>query len=377
MITNLDPKTKKRLKSAFRDRNLTLYLGAGVSVASGLPTWDKLVLSVYFATISEEKLGNWRPFPNYLYAISEWYLREMREPLEVTARKLRKMYADGAAGEQEFLAAVRDGLYRLEDSTLHDSGRPEILANNTLLAVAKFCEAKRGKHYGVRSVITYNYDDLLETSLKHRDKRRAQPVYSDERPDTGALPIFHVHGYIPFPDDDVPEPSGVVFTEEEYNSAASNPYSWSNLVQLREMSNAIGVMVGLSLSDRNIRRLLDALALSPVRAEIFALLQKPAKIDPAKAEIDKIDDAAKDLLQRFQDSGLKSRAMNVKSAGYMRGGAKAKSKYAREIRGILSAVEDNAQEQETQVLKQLGITPIWYETHDEIGAILSEISNAN
>lgn len=376
MTNNLEPQAKERLQQAFRDRNLTLYLGAGVSVASGLPTWDKLVLSVYFATISEQELGNWRPFPNYLYAISEWYLREIREPLEVTARKLRKMYPEGMGGEQAFLAAVRDGLYRLEDSTLRDSGRPEIFGNNTLSAVAELCKAKRGKRYGVRSVITYNYDDLLETALKQGDRRRAQPVYSDERPAKGSLPIFHVHGYIPFPGDDVPEPSGVVFTEEEYNSAASNPYSWSNLVQLREMSSAVGVMVGLSLSDRNIRRLLDALALSPVRAEIYALLQKPGKIDPAQAEIDKIDEAAKDLLQRFQDSGLKSRAMNVTSPGYMRG-AKAKSKYAHEIRGILSAVEDNAQERETEVLEQLGITPIWYETHEEIGAILREISNAN
>lgn len=376
MTTSLEPQNKKRLQQAFRNGNLTLYLGAGVSVASGLPTWDKLVLSVYFATISEQKLGNWRPFPNYLYAISEWYLREIREPLEITARKLRKMYPDGARGEQAFLAAVREGLYRLEDSSLRDSGRPETLGNSTLLAVAELCKAKRGKRYGVRSVITYNYDDLLETALKNGDKRKAHPVYSDENADNDRLPIFHVHGYIPFPEDDVPEPSGVVFTEEEYNSAASNPYSWSNLVQLREMSNAVGVMIGLSLSDRNIRRLLDALALSPVRPEIYALLQKPGKIDPAQAEIDKIDETAKDLLQRFQDSGLKSRATNVTSPGFMRG-AKAKSKYAHEIRGILSAVEDNAQDREAKVLKQLGITPIWYETHDEIGAILRDISSAN
>lgn len=367
----IEKDVRSRLRQAFSDRELTLYLGAGVSVASGLPTWEKLVLSIYFATISEQQLGNWRPYPNYLFAISSWYLREVQEPLEITARKLRQMYGPDASGDAEFLRAVRDGLYRIEDAVLGDSNRPEIAGNTTLKAVADLCTAKKGRRYGVKSVITYNYDNLLETALAGR--RRASPVFSEAPAPQNRLPIFHVHGYIPFPEGENVEPSGVVFTEEEYNSAASNPYSWSNLVQLREMSSSVGVMVGLSLADRNIRRLLDAIAVSPVQAKIFAVLKKPETMVPKRSEIDKIDKHARHLLEEIKRSGIKSRA-NAKNKGFFRGSS-GKAKYEHEIRGILAAVEENAQEQESAVLRQLGITPIWYSDHTEIEPILREISN--
>lgn len=374
MTFDMSDEARTELRRAFNSQQLTLYLGAGVSVASGLPTWDKLVLSVYFAAISEQKLGQWRPFPNYLYAIAEWYLREGKEPLEVAARKLRQLYSDDEAGDVEFVLAVRDGIYRIEGTTLHDSGEPEILGNDTLQAVAQLCSAQVGQRHGIRSVVTYNYDDLLERALEGR--RAAVPVYSRATPDAEHLPIFHVHGYIPFPRHDGPEPSGVVFTEEEYNAAASDPYSWSNLVQLREMSSSVGVMVGLSLADRNIRRLLDALALSPVRARIYAVLKRPAKQMPDQKQVDGIDQTARDLLEQFSRSGIKSRAMSSGSVGFERMSIKSEKQYDRQIRGIISAVEDLAEEQETRVMQKLGITPIWYDDHANIPSILEDITRA-
>lgn len=83
------------LKKAFNEKNLTLYLGAGVSIGSNLPSWEKLVLAMYFAKISEQEMQGWRPYPNYLLAIAEWHLRDCAEPLEITARKLLKYYGNG------------------------------------------------------------------------------------------------------------------------------------------------------------------------------------------------------------------------------------------------------------------------------------------
>src|ERR1043165_4886983 len=99
------------LRKAFREQRLTLFLGAGVSVANGLPTWEKLVLSLYFSTISEQKMNGWRPYANYLYAISEWYLKRSIEPLEITARKTKSFYEDSNAGRKAFLDAIRDAIY--------------------------------------------------------------------------------------------------------------------------------------------------------------------------------------------------------------------------------------------------------------------------
>ena len=359
------------LREGYRKQQITLYLGAGVSVASGLPTWEKLILSVYFAAVSEQKLGYWRPFPNYLYAISDWYLKERQEPLEITARKLRVLFEERGGGEEAFLSAVRDALYRIEGMSLEHAEPPELDVNKTLQAVAEFCAPKDTSAAGVKSVVTYNYDDLLERALKGR--REAQPVFDHTPASPGKLPIYHVHGYIPFPSDGQPEPSGVVLSEQQYNQAAIDPYNWSNLVQLREMSGSVGVMVGLSLADRNIRRLLDALSNSPVHANIFGLFQRPVRVSPDQDAVDSIDQNAREILDQFAKAGIKSRAMNEPKIGYSRMDVKSEKRYEREIRGIVEAVDDLALQQESQVLQGLGITPIWYDDHDEIETILSRI----
>jgi hypothetical protein len=72
------------LRQAYQRHRLTLYLGAGVSVGSGLPTWDRLVLAMYFNAIAQKKMGDRRPFPNYLYAIADWHLKRTPVPLEIT-----------------------------------------------------------------------------------------------------------------------------------------------------------------------------------------------------------------------------------------------------------------------------------------------------
>lgn len=46
---------------------------------NGLPTWEELVLAMYFDVVSSEEIiddqgQRWKPFPNYLYAIAEWQL---------------------------------------------------------------------------------------------------------------------------------------------------------------------------------------------------------------------------------------------------------------------------------------------------------------
>ena len=40
------------LGGAHRRGDITLYLGAGVSVGNGLPTWEQLVLSMYYSALA-------------------------------------------------------------------------------------------------------------------------------------------------------------------------------------------------------------------------------------------------------------------------------------------------------------------------------------
>src|SRR5947209_14069796 len=98
----------EQVRKAYRANNLTLYLGAGVSVGNGLPSWDRLVLAMYFSAIKRDDIVEGiRPFPNYLFAIAEWHLERRREPLDITARKIRNLYKD----EIVFLDKVHETLY--------------------------------------------------------------------------------------------------------------------------------------------------------------------------------------------------------------------------------------------------------------------------
>jgi hypothetical protein len=160
------------------------------------------------------------------------------------------------------------------------------------------------------------------------------------------------------------------------------------------MSSNVGLMIGLSLSDRNIRRLLDALGESPLKPRIFALLKSPEKVSVEDSDADQIHHRAIKILEQFQKSGTKD-ASGVKSeregTGFRRAttpssGLTPKVKSARTV-GIKSArnagvsarkggreqVDLLEQKQQESVLEQLGIVPIWYDDHAEIPGLLAKI----
>jgi hypothetical protein len=351
------------LRKAYRRGDLTLYLGAGVSVANGFHTWDRLVLAMYFAALRPQELGGWRPFSNYLYAIAEWHLKRAHEPLEITARRLKKYYHDGERfNGGKFLENLRRTLYgaHLDTSSPFfkpQGGRTLRDANSTLDAVARLCEGSEVGAKGVRSVITYNYDELLEKAL---GEYPFQSFWKMADAEAGRLPIYHVHGFVPARKDGGSAPEEIVFTEEQYHTAAHDAYSWSNLVQIQGMAGSVGLMVGLSLSDRNMRRLLDAIVKLPHHPKHYALLQKPQWHEPSNDDLDAIHAQAIEYRRRFERSGVK--------------GAGAKGdEWRAQIRGILAQVRQHDAEQQTYVLNRLGIEPIWYADHEDIKTVAEEI----
>jgi hypothetical protein len=367
------------LRSAFRERNLTLYLGAGVSIGSNLPSWEKLVLAMYFSKVSQEKLGGWRPFSNYLYAIAEWKLANSAESLEITARKLRRFYRfqdEDAFLEDLYLSLY--GIFLADGQPLPEIDSYMLRANNaTLEAVARLCESDRR---GVRAVVTYNYDSLLETALGDLPH---QSIFDAEALIPGRLPIYHVHGYVPL-DQHIPASKGddIIFTEDQYHQVAENPYYWSSLVQLQLMSHSVGLIVGLSLSDRNMGRILDAVRNSPIHSANFALLKEPEAGRPGEAVLDEIHYKAIDYLHAFENSGIKSGSSEsvlfprpgVKTGSLIvRGGVKGEPSYRTEIAEIIRQVTLVEKDLQTFVLGELGITPVWYREYAEIPGMIDEI----
>jgi len=192
-MRNLDKGKKEFLRKEYHNGNIALYLGAGVSIENSIPSWEKLVLAMYFSTISEQRLGGWRPFSNYLYAIAEWYLKNGSEPLEITARKLRKFYMRENINSS-FLDTLYNTLYggllsqvagleRINHKFICDK-------NPTMMALRKLCASNSPS---VNCIVSYNYDSLLEIAL---DDFPHQTIFHSDQRLNGSLPIYHVHGYV-------------------------------------------------------------------------------------------------------------------------------------------------------------------------------------
>jgi hypothetical protein len=332
------------LADAWRSGDLTLYLGAGVSMANGLPDWKRLVVAMYYDALRDDLRG----FPNYLYAIAEWHLDHADEPVEITARKVCSHYGMQRFG---FLESLHRTLYsQLGLSGMEVTGASLRHTNRTLDAVAALCEPA-GR---VRGVVTYNFDDLVEMAVG----ARAQSIWSEQPvEEPQRLPVRHVHGYVPFHGAGSRE-SELVFTEEQYHQQTFAPLGWANLQQVAPLISSTVLMIGLSLTDRNMRRLLHAVREQrPRRA--FALLRKPQPPPLPDGDVAQICASARDYLRRFTNAQLKEPADEQ-----------------HQVRRLIDGVRQFDGERDAAVLSQLGVEPIWFDTFDQIPAILSQLSGA-
>ncbi len=351
---------RKDLQRAYRSKNLTLFLGAGVSVGSNLPTWNELVYMLYAFALNKDKKDKWeggKPFSNYLQAIAEFLKKQEAEPLEITARKIRDIYDQLDEPEQfglDLRAMLYSGYYDVYDSQGGFNAEELLRGNSTLNGVLELCKIPSK---GAAAVVSYNYDCLLESVLQFNN-RKCKPIFDNSKPKRGQLPIYHPHGYLP-PESTVDgsDPEEIIFTEEQYHRVSMDPYHWSNLVQISSMTGKTGLMIGLSLSDRNIRRLLHALSQSPLPVKIYALLPEPHLKEPNNEECEEIHQNA----IKINRTKRKSSRMRKSSAYGIKGPI-----FAEEIRSIISELKNQTLSQQESVLKSMGIYPIWFKNFTEI-----------
>jgi hypothetical protein len=350
-----------KLRKAYESGNLMLYIGAGVSVESGLPTWQNLVLAMYFSALSRRSLNTGRLYPSYLFATAEWHLERGHEPLEITARKLWRYYEDGDDFLQHLWETLYAGFLDAYSASQRDVNSTICTNNRTLEGIAHLCKHSVYGMKGIKGIISYNYDSLLEIAL---GEYPFQAIFKSEALKKGKMPVYHVHGYVPL---NVTELANhdIVFTEDQYHHSAKDPYSWANLVQIQSLSSSTGLMIGLSLSDRNMRRLLDAVSQMPVETDNYALLKEPTWKEPDEAELKLIKEKSKSYIHHFEGS-------DCKTAGNSPGENEAD--WQGQIIAIINEVRRVDVEQQTFILEQLGIHPIWYKDHAEIPKILEMIS---
>jgi hypothetical protein len=236
---------------------LSLLLGAGVSMSMGLPSWEALVSACESAVKLKGK-------PN----------RSARELMEAIDDVRRALEDQGRT--HELLELVRSNLYPADFTVV--GGYPNsLLTNHMLLAIgALVMSSSRGS---VSQVITFNFDDLLEWYL-HLHGFTTQ-VISDfpalVRGDADVT-IFHPHGFLPLVSEVYERTSWLVLSHQELVQRLSDETSkWSTLMETIFLSKRF-LAVGTSMNDIDVELLL-ARARRHIPDEPLGFLVAPRSAD--------------------------------------------------------------------------------------------------
>ncbi|PKO45261.1 MAG: molecular chaperone Tir [Betaproteobacteria bacterium HGW-Betaproteobacteria-4] len=223
------------LSNALRMGRLTVVAGAGVSVGAGVPVWTELLLRLLESMID-------RLSENKAIKLGNNAAKEFSERQGASSLILGK-YLKNNLGK-DFSKYVRDALYAKNPTTC-----------DVIDAIVELARPQRdGKP--LDSIITFNFDALIEENLA-ASRIPARAIYTEAiRHSSDELPIYHVHGYLPR-SGKVSAESEIVFSEDAYHGQFIDPFSWSNLIQLNKLTHNTCLFVGISLTDPNLRRLLD------------------------------------------------------------------------------------------------------------------------
>lgn len=230
-----------KANAAIRTSKVCLILGAGVSIDAGLPNWNDLLKSL-LENLSSKRRGT-KLSKEHALCIEEHCFRSSI----VMARYIIDGLMDCKREERnrKIVELLSNILWQKYDPTL-----PKPLLDAIVTVIAKWWQS-------IESIITYNYDDLLEQELSKQGVNYfSAGEYSHGN--LGSLPIYHVHGIVP---QNLKGGNSVVpiavLCEDEYHELYKQAYHWSNVEQLHALMRCTCIFIGCSMGDPNLRRMLD------------------------------------------------------------------------------------------------------------------------
>ena len=269
------------LKSAYLEDQLVLFLGAGVSLASGLPAWGSLLNSLSISLV--EKNPAFKKIISSKESLVEYFKSEIPASPLITARILRDSLGNN------FPEHVRKSLYL----NFNPSKSSELVEE-----IGALCVPGRMRQ-GLVSVVTYNYDEIIEIELQKRSVNYYVVVSEGDTPSKNELPVFHPHGFLPLKGKlNTKYRESLVLSEEAYHSQFIDPYAWPNITQLNLLRNNVCLFVGLSMTDPNLRRLLEISHQKRPGVRHYAILKdhwKPNKKLKNLGDMDKISNVFRGL----------------------------------------------------------------------------------
>lgn len=188
MYVNAENKCCQLLANYLKKGSLGLVLGAGASKAIGLPGWQQLIEKC----LKELSLD-----------VPDKEHRETNE-LKKIAEKIKK----NCGSDEKYLQLVKDQLYK--DVTFDFRlAKIDILVALTSLMVGKV----RGN---VSSILTYNFDSVLEWYLRTNGLKVNVTKKQDLTHQFCDVEVTHLHGYLPHDEQLGLSTDFLIFTKKEF-----------------------------------------------------------------------------------------------------------------------------------------------------------------
>jgi NAD-dependent SIR2 family protein deacetylase len=249
LLRDLDSKSESafiQLLKELMQKKVTLFLGAGVSASSGIPTWNKLIEQIcstfFYHWEFSEKEGTDKIPKNLSIAFWEDFM--WSDDALLLSKTLSRENPINVAEQIKSRIRPIDWMYLIRKLLYHQNElKPSKLLNEiALLFSTEF----------ICKVLTSNYDDLLEQQMKTNGIKCKSIVFEPFKKSSEKV-VIHAHGMLPILGG---RKTRIIFTESEYNEEFSKPYSWTNIVQLNEFNQATCLFIGTSFTDINFIKLL-------------------------------------------------------------------------------------------------------------------------
>lgn len=223
---------KELLRRRIADRSICFSLGAGVSIEYGARSWENLINDFYKEIRAEGKIDD---------------IVGVRGKIGGTSIINGQFAQDNL---RDFMSSLYKGLYV-------SMKMPLFYSATTLHYIARLasllCRSPRF------NIITYNYDDILE-QLLNAEGVRFKTIYREEDMPDDALCVYHPHGFLPASAKKADYPqykNHIIFGESEYHRLYNDPLSWAMVLQQYLYRINTYLFVGCSMTDPNLRRILE------------------------------------------------------------------------------------------------------------------------
>ena len=242
----------KALAALIREDRVGLLVGSGLSKRRGMPHWEKLVSNLVKAWQLREPVRSLRILSptNYEAVVRQHFDQNVGAIPSFLRRRLEDHYT-----EEELLFGhiVFSALYahpRLGKTEL--TPEPDDVHRHLICLFDKYPSR----------IWTTNYDDLLELAADQCGVS-FETLHLEDRQAASSLEIAHIHGFMPPRARRVdPECAGeesFILAEDDYHATTADPAGWPNRELHRLLDEHHALILGMSLSDPNVRRVLSIL----------------------------------------------------------------------------------------------------------------------